>query len=158
MTTQTIDLIQQGMVAGKKFKGMKFTNADFTGMDLKNADFRGCSLPYAKFVNADLTYAKFEGANLYHADFTDAVLHRTDFKEANLSCTIMRCKEMFGITITLECKSFQDMEASPGWWAGFIFYGLLMKPPSDEARDRLIQAMGLEYWETLRRQYASRRF
>lgn len=158
MITDTLDVIQKCMVNGKRFKDLKFPGADFSGMSLRNADFRSCMLSHAKFVKCDLTYANFEGANLYGADFTDAILTRVNLKDANLCSSIMNCADMFGITITLECKSFQDMVTKPGWWAGFLFYALLMKPPSQDAKEKLIQAMGIEYWETLRSQYANRRW
>jgi uncharacterized protein YjbI with pentapeptide repeats len=141
----------------KVFRGMKLPDGDFTNLDLRNADFRGCSLPCAIFKGCNLTYATFENANLYGADFTDAVCHRVSFKDANLSNTKMFCKDMYGCTFTMECKSFQGMQISQGWWAGWLYYGLLMVPPSDEHRDKLIQAIGIERWEVLRNQYATRR-
>lgn len=159
MNSQTTEAIQKVITTGaKNFRGLKLPDADFTGMDLKNADFRGCSLKLAKFNNANLTYANFESANCYGADFTDAILHRTNFKDANLSSVIFKPKDAFGITVTLECKSFQDMKITRNWWAGWLFYGLIMEVPDKDARDRLIQAMGVDYWEVLRTQYATRQF
>lgn len=154
MTIQTQSQIEAVEKAGtKNCRNLKLPGADFTGKNLKNWDFRGASLPSAKFVNTDLTYANFEGATLTGSDLTGAVCHRTNFKDAKLSYCILNVKDFFACTITLECNSFQGIETTPGWWAGWLMYGLLMKPPSPDHRDRLIQAMGVDYWEVLRKQY-----
>lgn len=159
MTPQTEEQIKKVIASGtKNFRTLKLPSAVFDGMDLKNADFRSCSLTNASFRNCNLTYVNFEHANLIGSDFTDAVCHRTNFKDANLSYTTMACKDMFGCTFTLECKSFDHMKPSQGWWAGWLMYALLMEPPSKEHRERLITAMGIEYWNTLRTQYASRQW
>ena len=139
-----------------KFRYLKIINGDFTGADLENADFRGATLTYAKFNKCNLKYASFEAANCYGADFTDANCYRTNFKDANLAYAIMHAKDFYGATFTLECKSFEGVDILPGWWYGWIFYALLMKPPSSEARDRLIQALGVERFELLKSQYARR--
>lgn len=138
------------------FRGMSLPDADFSGRDLRQADFRNARLHFANFRGAKLKYANFESANLYGADFTDADMHRVNLKDANTSHTVMKPKDLFGVTVTLECKSFQDMELDPGMWWGWMMYMLLMKPPSDEARDRVIMAMGVERWDVLRKQYAVR--
>jgi hypothetical protein len=140
----------------KNFRNGKFPGGDFSRQKLRGADFRGATLMGAKFVETDLTYVNFEGANLTEADFTEAVCHRTNFKDAKLCYAKMMAKDLFGSTFTLECKSFEGMQTKPGWWAGWLMYGLLMKPPSPEHREKLILAMGVEYWEVLRRQYQLR--
>lgn len=159
MNVQTAEQIKKVVdIGGKNFKGLKLPEAVFEGRDLKNADFRGCTLTDANFKGCNLTYANFEGANCIGADFTDAICHRTNFKDANLSSSKMHCKDMFGCTFTLVCKSFQDVDVAPGWWAGWLYYGLLMKSPSPEHKEKLIQAMGIERWEVLRSQYANRQW
>lgn len=143
--------------AGKRnFRYMKIIDGDFRDADLENADFKGASLSYAKFNKANLKYANFEAANCYGVDFTEANCYRTNFKDANLSSAIMHAKDFYGATFTLECKSFEGVDILPGWWYGWIFYALLMKPPSTEARDRLVQALGVERYNLLKSQYARR--
>lgn len=158
MVNPVVDSMVDKILATNKktFRGLKLPGANFAGRDLKNADFRSASLPGANFTGCDLTYANFEGANCYHCDFTDARLYRTNFKDAQLAQCIMRPSDLFGCTVTLECKTFEGMEVEPGWWYGWLFYGLLMKPPTQEAKDALIQFLGVERYTLLRKQYARR--
>lgn len=151
------DLIDAKLAKGdKNFRGMKLPGGSFVGQDLRRADFRASSLPGAKFNGSDLTYASFESANCSCIDTTDAILHRTNFKDADLAGCIWAPADCFGVTLTLECKTFQGMKILPGWWYGWIFYALLMKPPSQELEDKLIAFMGTERYTVLRQQYARR--
>lgn len=151
-------VVAQSNGAGRPlcFRGLALPEGDFSGMDLRSADFRNARLHFAKFCGAGLKYANFESANLCSADFTNADLHRANFKDADLSYSIMKPRDALGLTITLECKSFEGMEVEPGYWYGWLMYALLMKAPSEEARDSLIATMGVERWNVLRRQYAVR--
>lgn len=140
-----------------KFRSLKLSMVDFSGLDLEHADFRNASVPYANFSKCKLRYANFENANCFGANFDQADLHRANFKDAVLSDAIMTASDMFGVTLTMECRSFQGMRLAPGHWWGFLFYGLLMKPPSPEAEEALIKAMGVERYTVLREQYVRRR-
>jgi|HubBroStandDraft_5_1064220.scaffolds.fasta_scaffold01764_9 hypothetical protein len=141
----------------KSFKGMKMQGYDFSGRDLKGADFRGASVPWCNFSKCNLRYANFEHANCFGANYDEADLHRANFKNADISMAIMTASDMFGVTITLECSSFKGVTLKDGWWYGFLFYALLMKPPSKEAEDKLIAMIGLNRYTILREQYARRR-
>jgi hypothetical protein len=152
------EAVEEILRSGSKcFRGMKLQGYDFSGKNLQGADFRQASVPWCKFRNCNLRYANFEHANCFGADFDEADLHRANFKNADTSEAIMTASDMFGITITLECSSFKGLVLKPGWWYGFAFYLLLMKPPSKEAEDKLIQFMGVERYTVLRQQYAHRR-
>ena len=140
-----------------RFRGLKLSNCNFDGLDLHGADFRQASVPFSSFRKTNLRFTNFESANLYACDFTDADMHRVNLKDATLSDTIMEAKDLFGATITLECRSFQGMKLSPGWWYGWMFYGLLAQPPSKDAEEKLIQLLGVERYTVLREQYARRR-
>jgi len=150
-------VVEKANGSGKlSFRGLTLPDANFEGMELRSADFRNARMPFANFRNANLKFATFESASLHGADFTNANLHRANFKDADTSGTKMLARDLFGVTITLQCTSFQDMQLDEGWWYGFLFYGLLMKPPSKEAEERLIAALGPERYMVLRRQYANR--
>ena len=138
------------------FRGMSIPEGDFSDLDLRQADFRGARIPFGKFHRTNLKYANFEAALLHGGQFIDCNCHRMSLKEADMSGMIFRPSDALGLTITLECNSFRDMEVDSGYWYGFIFYALLMKPPSEEERDRLIAFMGVERWDVLRRDYAVR--
>jgi hypothetical protein len=142
---------------GKKFRGLKMHGANFDGMDLEKADFRGAAVPYATFRKTNLKMANFEGANCTCADFTDSNCHRLNLKDAQMCNAIFRPTDAFGVTVTMDCHSFMGLETLDGWWWGWLFYGLLMKPPSNEAREKLEICMGPERYMVLRAQYAQRR-
>lgn len=146
------DVMKNG--EGKKsFRGMKLSGANFDNLDLRGADFRNASVPFASFKNTNLKYANFEGANCCGADFTDANLHRANFKDANISNANWHAKDLYGVTLTMECRSFQGLDMSSGWWWGWIMYALLMKAPSQEDKEKVIVAMGAERYRVLREQY-----
>lgn len=154
------DKMQKG---DHRFRAMKLMGADFSNKDLKNYDFRGASLIEADFTGSDLTYANLDGANCYATKFDRTILHRTNFANANLSeASMMDVQDCYGVTITLECKSFQGLKLSPGWWWGWIFYALLMSPqatPSfipEKMKDELRALMGADRFEVLRRSYSIR--
>jgi len=159
MTGTAQQMVDEILKGGRpyKFRGLKLSNFDFSGMDLHNADFRNASVPYANFSKCSLRFANFEGANCYGANFNEADCHRINLKDAVLSDAVMTAADLYGATITLECRSFQGLELSPGWWYGFLFYGLLMKPPSQEAEEKLIACLGMDRYSVLRDQYARRR-
>lgn len=163
MATQMVgsasEMVQQILRSGNlKFRNLKLPNCDFTGKNLQGADFRGASVPYCKFNKCNLRFANFENANCYGAEFEDADAHRANFKDAQLSdSSIGMASDLYGVTFTLECKSFQGITINSGWWHGWLFYGLLMKPPTQEDEDKLIQCLGIERYSVLRDQYARRR-
>ena len=159
MTGNASDVVEQILQSGNlKFRNLKLSQIDFSGKNLQGADFRGASVPYCNFTGCNLRFANFENANCYGTKFNDADCHRANFKDAQLSdSTVGMASDLYGVTFTLECKSFQGIQISPGWWYGWLFYGLLMKPPTKEAEDSLIQMMGIERYSVLRDQYARRR-
>lgn len=156
MITDHATVIAEAMSKGKKFRNLKLPGVSFKGLDLKDADFRNASLPGADFSGCNLKYANFEGANLFACNFEEATCYRTNFKDANLADTNMQCADLYGATITLECKSFMGMRLKPGWWFGWLFYALLMQPPSQAVHDKLVELMGTDRYEVLRSQYARR--
>lgn len=156
---RTEDVIADVMKNGdgrKSFRALKLSGGVFDNLDLRGADFRMASVPFASFKNTNLKYANFEGANVCGSDFTNADLHRANFKDANISNAIWRCKDLFGVTLTLECRSFMGLELDSGWWYGWLMYALLMKPPSPEEAEKLKVMMGAERYTVLRQQYAGR--
>lgn len=141
----------------KNFRGMKLHGVDFTGQDLEKADFRSAACHYAKFDNTNCRYANFEGAGLMFTKWDGANCHRTNFKDASLCDADMTgVTDFFGATFTMECRSWQGLKVDPGQWYGFLFYGLLMKPPTEEAKEKLMLFFGEERYNTLKNLYAGR--
>lgn len=143
---------------GKKFRALKLYEADFSGLDLEKADFRGASCPYANFENCNCKMMNAEGANFTLTKWSGANLHRANFKDATLCDADWRgVKDLFGITLSMDCKTWKGLKLDPGYWYGFLFYGLLMEPPTEEAKDKLTAFFGPERYNTLRDLYAVRR-
>lgn len=143
---------------GKNFKHLKMHGADFTGLDLERADFRFASCPYAKFDNCNAKYLNGEGGNFSFTSWNNSNLHRSNFKEANLQdADFSGVTDLMGITLTMDCRTWMHLKLSPGHWYGFLFYGLLMDPPTDEAKEKLQLMLGPEHYKTLRDLYATRR-
>lgn len=158
MSGWTREQIEEIVKARKSFRGLKMYGADFSGLDLEKADFRSASVPYANFSGTNCRFVNFEGANLTLTKWDEADLHRANMKDAILcDADMTKVKDFFGITLTMDCKTWKGLKLSPGFWWGFLFYGLLMEPPSTDARDRLTAAMGPEIYTTLKNLYANRR-
>lgn len=143
---------------GKNFRGLKLYGADFTGMDLEKADFRSASAPYCNFSDTNCRFINAEGANFTLSKWKGSNLHRANLKDTILCDADMRgVKDLFGITMTMECRTWKGLKVDPGFWYGFLFYGLLMEPPTEEAKEKLVIMLGPEHYETLRNLYATRR-
>lgn len=141
----------------KNFRGLVFNGVDFSGMDLEKADFRSARCPYCKFHDVNARFANFEGANVMFSEWRGADLHRANFKDAQLCDADMQgVKDFFGITLTMECRSWANLKVDSGFWYGFLFYGLLMEAPTDIDRDKLITFLGPERYTTLKTLYATR--
>ena len=154
----TREQIEDIIKHGKKFRGLKLYGVDFSGLDLEKADFRSASCPYSNFDDTNCKFANFEGANLTLTKWKNSDLHRSNLKDAILcDADMTEVKDFFGVTLTMDCKTWKGLKLSPGFWWGFLYYGLLMEPPSEDARDRLTTAMGPEIYTTLKNLYATRR-
>ena len=142
---------------GQKFRGLKFPGADFSGMDLSRADFRSASCPYANFENTNCKMINAEGANFTMTKWRGSNLHRANLRDANLQDADMRgVKDFFGITLTMDCKTWKGLKLDPGFWYGFLFYGLVMEPPTKEDKERLELCLGPEHYKVLHNLYATR--
>jgi hypothetical protein len=141
-----------------QFRGLKLHGVDFSGMDLEKADFRSAACPYANFENTNCKMLNAEGANFTMTKWAGSNLHRANLKDATLSDADMRgVKDFFGVTITLECRTWQGVKLDPGFWYGWLFYGLLMEPPTEELKEKLQLFFGEERFTTLKNLYAHRR-
>lgn len=144
---------------GKVFINRKFYDADFSTRDLTHADFRGSTVVSCNFDNADLSYANFEGANCYRSSFRQTKLYHTSFKDAVLAETKMDPRDMFGMTISVSCDTFDRIELGSIWLAAWIFLptlGELQPGLKDELQDVLKKMLGEERLKALERIFANR--
>jgi pentapeptide repeat protein len=120
---------------GKVYINRKFYDVDFSNKDLTHADFRGSTLVNCNFDSADLSYANFEGANCYHSSFRQARLYHTSFKDVVLAYTKMDPRDMFGMTLSVSCDTFDQIELGPIWLAAWLFLPTLGVLPAGIKED-----------------------
>jgi len=145
-------------VKGKTFYNQKLYGANFIGQDLVHADFRSATLMNANFTDADLSYANFEGANCRGAIFDNCRLYRANFKDAALAGSVFRPKDAFGITLTMACETFDDVQSSGLWYLSMVMLALRMKSPEEGLEEKIISAIGTERYMGLRHIFDRRVF
>ena len=158
MGTWTKEQLDQVCVErNKDFRGLSLHGVVFEDMNLERADFRSARLPYAVFKNCNCRSANFEGANLSFTKWGGSNLHRANMKDCIMQDADMTgITDFFGLTVTMSCRSWMGLQLDPGFWYGFLFYGLLMKPPTEEAKEKLMAFFGEQRFQTLRDLYCTR--
>jgi len=148
---------------GKNFRGLKLHGAVFDGMNLEKAKFCGAALPWSSFKGCNLKEANFEGANCTGADFDGANVRRANFKDTNMCDVKFDVTDAFGVTITMDCKSFAHLRVNAGFWWGLLFYGFMMDPIEgpdfnpEEVKEKLSLLFGAQRYNTLKEHYLTRR-
>lgn len=143
----------------KVFINRKHYDKDFSGEDLTHADFRGSTLVNCNFDNADLSYATFEGANCYRSSFRQTKCYHTNFKDAVLAETKLDPRDMFGMTISVSCDTFDKMELGKMWLAAWLYLPMLAAIPPENKKaieEVLVGMLGAERVKTLERTFAQR--
>jgi hypothetical protein len=118
--------------------------AQFRGQNLAHFDFRGATLSEVDFTGSDLSHANFEGANCWAANFTDAVLYKTNLRNAVLARSIMKPTVCFGVTLTISCDTIESMVINDKFWYAWLIVLSMMKAPSVDLGDRLVELIGAE--------------
>ena len=118
------------------------------------------------FNNSDLRYSDFTGANCFGSDFTGSILARANMADCNLQRTIFKPKDVFGITITMKCETFTDMEIDEDWLKVWLFMPAQMKLPELSEKqisnkekpwlDRVIILLGEKTYLQYRKVFANR--
>lgn len=158
-----IEKIRTQKYEGPDFSGQKLIQHDFSKQNLKYANFRGASLVESDFSESDLSYANFAGANCYGANFTKASLYRVNMMDCILENSIFRPSNVFGITVTLKCETFKNMEIDENWLECWSFFPAMMKlPEKHNGRkpwlDRIIELLGPERYPILKAVFERRMF
>lgn len=99
----------------------KYYSQSFKGLDLRHADFRLATCSFCDFTDCDLRNANFEGANCFGSNFTDANMKRLNAKDCSLENTVMKPKDCFGMTLTLHCSTYANMEVNNTWLSCWLF-------------------------------------
>jgi uncharacterized protein YjbI with pentapeptide repeats len=119
----------------KNFKGQKFYDHDFSNQDLRKADMRRATFIDCNFDNADMTYADCEGSNFYRSSFKNTKLYYASFKNASLAEIKFYPQNAFGLTISLDCNSFDNVEISAHYLAAWMYDISTMKVPEEIRQD-----------------------
>ena len=139
----------------------RFYNEDFSNQDLSKLKLRGSLFHRCWGPPANMTEADCEGSDFLGSSFDDTNCYRTNFRDAKLAGTIFKPKDCFGMTITLQCRTFKDMRISKMWWLVWLMFASMMKPGTsireeEELQNNLITAVGSEQYIRLRTLLAKR--
>lgn len=138
---------------GRDLSRQRFYQVDFSSQDLSKLKLRQSLFHRCNFDAADMTETDCEGSEFFGSTFRNTVMYRTNCKDAKLAGCVFEPKDCFGITVTLQCKTFDKMKVSPMWWYVWMCFAGLMLPGSvrecEELQNRLIQAVGPERYVRL---------
>jgi hypothetical protein len=139
----------------KKFYGIDFSSQDLSKLKMRQSLFHRCN-----FDDADMTEVDAEGSEFFGSTFRDTVMYRFNGKDAKLALTVFEPKDCFGMTLTMQCKTFDKMKVSPMWWYVWLCFASLMLPGTvkdqEELQNRLIQCIGPERYVRLKTLLAKR--
>jgi uncharacterized protein YjbI with pentapeptide repeats len=124
-------VILTGDLGGRNFAGCDLTGAEFRNADLARCDFSCAALTNATMENCFAAEARLAGAdctgllavksNFYRADFHSACLDEALLWKCVLAGADLRHASLLGLTITLDCNSFEGVRLSRGECAELAF-------------------------------------
>lgn len=162
MTSPVIPLQPVERVKHSDLSRGKYYNRNFSGCDLSSCKMNFSMFYQCVFDQADMSNANCEGSDFTGSSFRDTICYRTNFKDAKLATTIFEPKDCFGMTLTLQCKTFENIKVSQIWWLGFLFFATMMipaeRPIKEPFKDNLIAMIGPERWAKLRSLFGKREF
>lgn len=142
----------------RKYKNTYFRE-DFSGQDLSGKD-----LSSTEFVACNFTKADLSNADCSNCDFTASILKDTKCTNTNFSHSCLACmfhpSDCFGMTLTLDCRTFSRMNISLKWWFSFLYFAMQMVPEKEKGidlRDKLKQeVIGSQRFERLQTLFKNR--
>lgn len=140
----------------KNFVNKKLYRRDFNNVDLSKSDFRGATAIECNFDGCEMSYADCEGANFFGSSFKDTGMYRVNLTDAIMSESILEPKEIYGVNISLVCGSFDNVKISDAAFLSFINFALKMQPKDQSIKTRLMELLGEDTLEKIRRLSAAR--
>jgi len=138
----------------------KFYNQDFSGKDLSHKKMRSSFFYRCNFDDADMSHADAEGTEFVGCTFNNSICYYSNFKDAKLAGNVFKPKDAYGITLTMSCKTFDQMETRQLWWYGMLLFATMMVPerePVDEDLNAgLINLIGAERYAKLKTLFSKR--
>jgi hypothetical protein len=145
------------LLVGGRYEKEDFAGNDFRGQPLAGMVFHQCNFDGCNFTDVDCTGTDFSGSS-----FRKAICTRTNFRNAKLANTVFEPADCYGMTLTMDCKTFENMRVSQLWWYGWLLFGTMMIPAvgpvPGNLRDVLIGAIGAERFVKLRDLFTRREY
>ena len=135
------------------------------GEDYTGNNFRHGNLAHRRFENcvfdgADMSYCDCTGAQFIGCSFKETLCYRTNFRDAVLAASAFEPADCYGMTITLTCKTFQNVKISQQWWMGWLMFLTSMLPAKtpikDDLHGKLIELIGAERYVRLKSMFERR--
>lgn len=144
----------------KELSKKRFYSVDFSKQDLRGARMRQSLFHNCNFDEADLTEADCSGSDFQGSSFDQTNCYRTNFKDAVLAGTKFNPRDCFGMTLTLQCRTFQGTRVGALWFYAWLLFATMMHPYGGETDmvDRVKIAIGPERWAKLRAMFGKREF
>lgn len=138
----------------------RFYGRDFSGQDLRRASMRGSLFSNCKFDDADMSEADCTGADFQGSSFEQTNCYRTNFKDAVLAGTKFNPRDCFGMTITLQCRTFQGVRVGALWFYAWLLFLTMTHPFGGEVDmvDKVRIAIGPDRWLKLKTLFGKREF
>lgn len=142
------------LLSRKEFAWHDFSGQDLTKNNLSYSKFIRCNFDRCNLEKVDCTHSIFSGSS-----FKDTNCRFTDFAHSDMQDTFFYPKDAYGVTFTMNCKTFKGMRMSKLWWFCFHYFTLMAIPELDKGkdpRDKVILALGEERYRRLSQLFARR--
>ena|SRR6201996_9868304 len=141
-------------LSNKQFFRKDFSGQDLSEQNLSHSTFTCCNFNKANLTKANCSYSDFTASTMIGTKCT-----YTDFSHTKLAC-VFRPMDAFGITWTMECRTFKGMTVNMLWWLCYIYFAIMMTPDKEkdgsDPRDKLITLMGKEKYLKLAAMFKAR--
>lgn len=114
----------------KNYVDEDFSGKDFRGESLSGAVYHQCSFDGANLSEVDCSYSDFSGST-----FRNTNCYRTNFAHSKLAATVFEPSDCYGMTMTFECKTFENMRISQLYWYSWLMFAASMVPASGPVKD-----------------------
>jgi len=138
-----------------RIEGANFSDQNFRSADLSGKEFVNCNFDRADLSMADCSRSSFVGCT-----FRKSICYRTNFMNSSLGATVFEPVDCMGMTVTLECRTFQNMQVSQQWALCWLYLFTFMLPSNDgpvkNIRDLVIGIIGAERFVKIKYLFARR--
>lgn len=148
-------IAMQENLSGVKFEGHDFSTQNLAKANMKGSIFRSCI-----FDRADMTEADCEGSDFSGSTFRKTLLTYANFRKAKMAATVFEPDDCYGITLTFDCKTFENVHIGQMWWYSWLTLTAAMlpagKPVPGDLRAGLIALIGATRYLKLRDMFQRR--